>query len=88
MLLAKCPHYGIPLWMQVQTFYNGLLLSTLIMVDVAIGVSLNNKHYSSLGSFLRLCLATTSRGPVTELRRGESWRLTLQMLYLYRFKSS
>ena len=26
-LLRKCPHHGIPLWLQVQTFYNGLILA-------------------------------------------------------------
>ena len=24
-LLRKCPHHGLPFWIQVQTFYNGLL---------------------------------------------------------------
>ena len=42
-LLAKCPHHGIPLWMQMQTLYNGLLMSTQLMVDAATGGSLNNK---------------------------------------------
>ena len=23
-LLRKCPHHGLPVWLQVQTFYNGL----------------------------------------------------------------
>ena len=42
-LLAGCPHHGIPLYMQVQTFYNGLMMSTEIMVDATVGGSLNNK---------------------------------------------
>ena len=29
--------------MQIQTFYNGLLISTQVMVDAAAGGSLNNK---------------------------------------------
>ncbi|KAL5554412.1 hypothetical protein UlMin_041813 [Ulmus minor] len=36
-LLRKCPHHGLPLWMQVQTFYNGLLSNTQTMVDAASG---------------------------------------------------
>jgi len=36
-LLRKCPHHGLPLWMQVQTFYNGLLPNTQPMVDAASG---------------------------------------------------
>ena len=42
-LLAKCPDNGIPLWNQVQTFYNGLLMSTQIMVDATTGGFLNSK---------------------------------------------
>ena len=33
--LRKCPHHGLPLWMQVQMFYNSLLPNTQIMVDAA-----------------------------------------------------
>ena len=42
-LLAKYSRHGIPLWMQIQIFYNGLLMSTQIMVDATAGDSLNNK---------------------------------------------
>ncbi|KAL5542713.1 hypothetical protein UlMin_010423 [Ulmus minor] len=42
-LLRKCPHHGLPLWMQVQTFYNGLLPNTQTMVDAASGVAFFNK---------------------------------------------
>ncbi|KAK5836214.1 hypothetical protein PVK06_011975 [Gossypium arboreum] len=27
-LLRRCPHHGLPLWLQVQTFYNGVNPST------------------------------------------------------------
>ncbi|KAL5575516.1 hypothetical protein UlMin_017215 [Ulmus minor] len=39
----KCPHHGLPLWMQVQTFYNGLLSNTQTMVDAASGGAFFNK---------------------------------------------
>ncbi|KAL5573531.1 hypothetical protein UlMin_023128 [Ulmus minor] len=42
-LLRKCPHHGLPLWMQVQTFYNGLLSNTQTMVDAASGGAFFNK---------------------------------------------
>ncbi|KAL5575372.1 hypothetical protein UlMin_017071 [Ulmus minor] len=42
-LLRKCPHHGLPLWMQVQTFYNGLLPNTQTMVDTASGGAIFNK---------------------------------------------
>ncbi|KAL5539540.1 hypothetical protein UlMin_044744 [Ulmus minor] len=38
-----CPHHGLPLWMQVQTFYNGLLSNTQTMVDAASGGAFFNK---------------------------------------------
>ncbi|KAL5578547.1 hypothetical protein UlMin_020246 [Ulmus minor] len=39
----KCPHHGLPLWIQVQTFYNGLLSNTQTMVDAASGGAFFNK---------------------------------------------
>ncbi|KAL5544723.1 hypothetical protein UlMin_008507 [Ulmus minor] len=42
-LLRKCPHHGLSLWMQVQTFYNGLLSNTQTMVDAASGGAFFNK---------------------------------------------
>ena len=42
-LLWKCPHHGLPVWMRVQTFYNGLLPNTQAMVDAASGGAINNK---------------------------------------------
>ena len=34
-LLKKCPHHEIPIWLQVQTFYNGLTNANRAMIDVA-----------------------------------------------------
>ncbi|XP_027348306.1 uncharacterized protein LOC113859825 [Abrus precatorius] len=42
-LLRKCPHHGIPDWLQVQIFYNGLNPATRQMIDAAIGGTLNSK---------------------------------------------
>ena len=42
-LLRCCPHHGLPVWLQVQTFYNGLNLTTKQMIDVGAGGSLSNK---------------------------------------------
>ncbi|EEF35670.1 conserved hypothetical protein [Ricinus communis] len=42
-LLRCCPHHGLLVWMQVQTFYSGLNLATRQMVDAAAGGALNNK---------------------------------------------
>ncbi|KAL1127062.1 hypothetical protein V6Z11_A13G153800 [Gossypium hirsutum] len=42
-LLRRYPHHGLSLWLQVQTFHNGLNPSTRQMVDVAAGGTINNK---------------------------------------------
>ena len=39
-LLRKCPHHGLPLWLQVQTFYNGLTSQNRTIVDAASGGAL------------------------------------------------
>src|SRR5262249_52228100 len=42
-LLRRCPHHGLPTWLQVQTFYNGLIHGHKAMIDAAAGGILNNK---------------------------------------------
>ena len=42
-LLRRCPHHGLPLWLQVQMFYNGVNPSTRQMIDAAAGGTINNK---------------------------------------------
>ena len=42
-LLRKCPHHGLPSWLQVQTFYNGLNIVTKQTIDAAAGGTLNSK---------------------------------------------
>ncbi|KAA3487628.1 Retrotransposon gag protein [Gossypium australe] len=41
-LLRRCPHHGLPLWLQVQTFYNGLNPLTSQLIDATAGGGLNN----------------------------------------------
>ncbi|KAK5772885.1 hypothetical protein PVK06_049187 [Gossypium arboreum] len=42
-LLRRCPLHGLPLWLQVQTFYNGVNPLTRQMIDAAAGGTINNK---------------------------------------------
>lgn len=42
-LLRKCPHHGLPMWLQVQKFYNGLTNSTRNMIDAAAGGTVMRK---------------------------------------------
>ncbi|XP_021731011.1 uncharacterized protein LOC110697917 [Chenopodium quinoa] len=43
-LQRQCPHHGIPEWMLIQTFYNGLTHEFLIYIDAASGGSLMTKN--------------------------------------------
>ncbi|KAK5785393.1 hypothetical protein PVK06_039975 [Gossypium arboreum] len=47
-LFRRCPHHGLPLWLQVQMFHNGLNPWTRQMVDAAAGRTINNKHLKML----------------------------------------
>ncbi|KAG8483287.1 hypothetical protein CXB51_022307 [Gossypium anomalum] len=51
-LLRRCPHHGLPLWLQVQTFYNGVHPSTRQMIDTAAGGTINNKTPEEASEFI------------------------------------
>ncbi|KAG8492789.1 hypothetical protein CXB51_010262 [Gossypium anomalum] len=51
-LLRRCPHHGLPLWLQVQTFYNGVNPSTRQMIDAAAGGTINNKTPKAAYEFI------------------------------------
>ncbi|KAG8485627.1 hypothetical protein CXB51_018936 [Gossypium anomalum] len=51
-LLWRCPHHGLPLWLQVQTFYNGVNPSTRQMIDAAAGGTMNNKTPEAAYKFI------------------------------------
>ncbi|KAI4299957.1 hypothetical protein L6164_033378 [Bauhinia variegata] len=42
-ILRQCPHYSFEFWIQVQSFYNGLLPHARSMVDATAGGALNFK---------------------------------------------
>ncbi|KAG9453691.1 hypothetical protein H6P81_006595 [Aristolochia fimbriata] len=42
-LLRKCPNHGIPRWMQMEIFYNGIIVSTRSLIDAAAGGTMNKK---------------------------------------------
>ncbi|KAK5825007.1 hypothetical protein PVK06_019809 [Gossypium arboreum] len=51
-LLRRCPYHGLPLWLQVQMFHNGLNPSTQQMIDVATGGTINNKTHEAAYEFI------------------------------------
>ncbi|KAL0409557.1 UNVERIFIED_CONTAM: hypothetical protein Sradi_1890100 [Sesamum radiatum] len=42
-MLRKCPHHGLPVWRQVQTFYNGVTLANRATIVVAAGGTIMKK---------------------------------------------
>ncbi|KAA3479617.1 Retrovirus-related Pol polyprotein from transposon 17.6 [Gossypium australe] len=48
----RCPHHGLPLWLQVQTFYNGVNPSTRQLIDSAAGGTLNNETPEAAYEFI------------------------------------
>ncbi|XP_052198388.1 uncharacterized protein LOC127805673 [Diospyros lotus] len=51
-LLLRCPHHGIPDWLQVQTFYNGLLGHTRTIIDATAGGALMDKSFDDAYTLL------------------------------------
>ncbi|KAG8486099.1 hypothetical protein CXB51_019413 [Gossypium anomalum] len=51
-LLRRCPHHGLPLWLQVQTFYNSVNPSTRQMIDGTAGGTINNKTPEEASKFI------------------------------------
>ena len=45
-LLRKCPHHGIPHWIQMETFYNGLNGQTRTIVDASANGAILSKSYN------------------------------------------
>ena len=45
-LLRKCPHHGIPHWIQMETFYNGLNGQTRTIVDASANGAILAKSYN------------------------------------------
>ncbi|KAG9442054.1 hypothetical protein H6P81_017908 [Aristolochia fimbriata] len=42
-LLKRCPNHEIAIWMQIETFYNGLTVQTRSIIEAASGCSINKK---------------------------------------------
>jgi len=46
-MLKLCPHHGLEKLLIIHTFYNGLLYTTKMNVDAAVGGALRNKTYTT-----------------------------------------
>ena len=43
-LLRRCPHHGLPNWLQLQTFYNGMTPTSRTLVNAIAGGALMRKN--------------------------------------------
>ncbi|XP_024022668.1 uncharacterized protein LOC112091966 [Morus notabilis] len=68
-LLRRCPHHGLPKWLQVQTFYNGLDGNLKSNIDAAAGGSLMAKSIDSAYELLEDMAANNYQWPIERSMR-------------------
>jgi len=59
-LLKKCPTHGLPEWMQIRLFYDGLTMYSRNMVDASAGGSLKKKTLSKARQLIERMSHTSS----------------------------
>ncbi|KAG9450108.1 hypothetical protein H6P81_010073 [Aristolochia fimbriata] len=69
-LLKKCPNHGIPLWMQIVTFYNGITVSTRNLIDAAAGGTMNKKTPNEVYELIEEMSSNMYQYPVERSARG------------------
>ncbi|KAG9458347.1 hypothetical protein H6P81_002855 [Aristolochia fimbriata] len=69
-LLKKCPNHGIPLWMQIETFYNGITVSTRNLIDAAAGGTMNKKTPNEVYELIEEMSSNMYQYPVERSARG------------------
>ncbi|KAL5580017.1 hypothetical protein UlMin_012459 [Ulmus minor] len=62
-LLRRCPHHGIPFWIQMETFYNGLNAQTRTIVDAASNGALMSKTYNEAYALLERMASNNYQWP-------------------------
>ncbi|KAG9453395.1 hypothetical protein H6P81_006299 [Aristolochia fimbriata] len=68
-LLRKCPNHGIPLWTQIETFYNGITVSTRNLIDAATGGTMNKKTPNEMSSNMyQYPVERSARGRVADIQ--------------------
>ncbi|XP_048140761.1 uncharacterized protein LOC125316465 [Rhodamnia argentea] len=66
-LLRRCPHHGLPVWMQVHTFYNGVMPNLRSTIDAAAGGTLNNKSPKEAFDLLEEMVSNSYQWPIERL---------------------
>ena len=62
-MLRRCPRHGLPEWLQLQFFYNGLGSSTKTLVDAAAGHSIMAKTHEVAYESLEKMVANAYQWP-------------------------
>ena len=62
-MIRRCPHHGLPEWLQVQIFYNGLNLQTRNVIDVAASGALMGKIASKAFNLLEMMASNNYQWP-------------------------
>ena len=62
-MIRRCPHHGLPEWLQVQTFYNGLNPQTRTVIDAAAGGALMGKSASEAFNLLEVMASNNYQWP-------------------------
>ncbi|XP_063949928.1 uncharacterized protein LOC135152765 [Daucus carota subsp. sativus] len=70
-MLRKCPHHGMPDWMIINCFYNGLGPQSRPMLDAASGGALWAKSYDEAYELIEMMAADEYHNPTQRLHQGK-----------------
>ncbi|KAL1826556.1 hypothetical protein ACET3Z_004968 [Daucus carota] len=70
-MLRKCPHHGMPDWMVINCFYNGLGPQTRPMLDAASDGALWAKNYDEAYELIEMMAANENQNPTQRLHQGK-----------------
>ena len=70
-MLRKCPHHGMPDWMVINCFYNGLGGQSRPMVDAASGGALWAKNYEEAYDLIEMMAANEYQNPSQRLQQNK-----------------
>ena len=62
-MIRRCPHRGLPEWLQVQIFYNGLNPQTRTVIDVVAGGALMGKSANEAFNLLEVMASNNYQWP-------------------------
>ncbi|XP_063948069.1 uncharacterized protein LOC135152167 [Daucus carota subsp. sativus] len=71
-MLRKCPHHGMPDWMVINCFYNGVGPQSRPMLDAASGGALWAKNYNEAYELIEMMAANKYQNPTQRLHQGKA----------------